>query len=246
METLGIDVGGSGIKGAPVDFEAGDFAADRIRIPTPQPATPQAVAEVVAEIVKAFPKTKRIGFGLPAIIRRQTALTAANIDDSWIGTDAAALFREATGMQCAVINDADAAGLAEMEYGAARGLDGTVVLLTLGTGIGSALFHNGQLFPNSEFGHLELKGGPAEKHAAASVREEEDLSWEEWAKRLNRYLKALERIIAPDHIIIGGGISKKHKIFFPLLKTRASLLPAELLNRAGIVGAALATKHPPV
>jgi len=236
---LGIDIGGTGIKGAPVDVATGSLVAQRRRIPTPQPATPDAVAEVVAELAQEFAWTGPIGATFPAVVRRGVVHTASNVDDSWIGTDAAALFRAATGTSVAVLNDADAAGVAEMGFGAGRDRPGTVVVLTLGTGIGSAIFVGGTLVPNTEFGRLEIRGKPAEHRAAESVRERKDLSWKEWAERLDEFLAPLEALLWPELIIVGGGVSKKADKFLPRLHARAELAPAALRNDAGIIGAAL-------
>ena len=240
MEALGIDVGGTGIKAAPVELETGQRMAKRKRISTPQPSTPEAVYEVIDEIVAHFGWTGPIGCALPAIVRSGVAWTAANIDDSWIGTDAQSDLTERLGLPVAVLNDADAAGLAENLLGAARDLDGVVLLLTLGTGIGSALFTDGVLVPNTELGHLEFKGGDAEFYAAARVVAD-SLSEREWASRLNEYLNHLERVLPPDHFIIGGGISKNFDQYSDLLHTQATITPARFRNRAGIIGAALAT-----
>ena len=244
---LGIDIGGSGIKGAPVDLKAGEFATDRQRIPTPEESTPEAVAEVVAEIVEHFEdeigKKQPVGITVPAVVHHGTVRTAANIDQSWIGTDADALFTERVGRQVHVVNDADAAGVAEMHYGAGRGNDGVVLLTTLGTGIGTALFMNGELLPNTELGHLELDGHDAETRAASSARENEDLSWEDWAERLQRYYSHVEDLLWPDLIIVGGGVSKKADKYLPLLHTRAPIVPAQLKNDAGIIGAAWQAQH---
>lgn len=239
---FGIDIGGSGIKGAPVDLVEGAFAADRLRIPTPSPATPAAVAEVVAQIVESFPDVAAgtpIGVTFPAVIQHGVARTAANVDKSWIGTDVDALMTQRLGRSVHVVNDADAAGLAEAHYGAARGVKGTVFVATLGTGIGSALIVDGHLVPNTELGHLEIGGEDYEKKAADSAREREDLSWEHWAKRLQKYFSAIEALLWPDLIVVGGGVSKKSEKFLPLLDLKAPIVPAALLNDAGIVGAAL-------
>lgn len=246
---LGIDIGGSGIKGAPVDLERGVLAADRVRIDTPAGALPKDVAKVVAKIVHSFsdpgeesdaPAEVVIGCTFPAVIRHGIALTASNVDHSWIGLDTEALFTEATGRTVHVLNDADAAGLAEMRYGAGRGRAGTVVLLTLGTGIGSAVFVDGILVPNTEFGHIEIRGKSAESRAAESVREDGDLSWSKWAKRLDEVIATLETLLCPDLFILGGGVSKKAGKFLDHLQARADIVPAALQNEAGIVGAALA------
>lgn len=238
---LGIDVGGSGIKGAPVDLDKGDFAKDRLRIDTPHPATPDAVANVVDQVVDHFEEetgASPIGITLPAVVIRGTVLSAANIDPAWLNTDAATLIEEHTGRAVTVLNDADAAGLAELHYGAAKGERGLVLLTTLGTGIGSALIYHGRLVPNSELGHLEMDGHDAETLAAASVKVREDLSWEAYIERLQRYYSMIERLFSPDLIVVGGGISRNADQFLPQLKLRATIVPAKLRNRAGIVGAA--------
>ena len=236
---LGIDIGGTGIKGAPVDTTTGELIADRFRIPTPHPATPDAVAGVVAEVATHFDWTGPIGATFPAVVKDGVVQTAANVDKSWVGADAAQLFTTAAGAPVTVLNDADAAGMAEMEFGVGKGRMDTVIVITLGTGIGSAVFSRGHLVPNTELGHLMIRGKEAEQRASESVREREGLSWKQWAKRLNEYLAHLEALHWPDLIVIGGGVSKKHEKFLPLLRTRAELVPAQLLNEAGIVGAAL-------
>ena len=237
---FGIDFGGSGIKGAPVDLDTGDFAAERVRLPTPDPSTPKAVAGVLADLLAQFPDSGGpVGVTVPGVVRHGLVHSAANIDKSWLGTDADALFTKATGRDVHVVNDADAAGLAEVRYGAAKGRRGLVIVTTLGTGIGSALVHDGVLVPNSELGHLEIDGKGAEKRAANSAREAEDLSWERWAKRLRKYYRTLEDLFSPDLFVVGGGVSKKADEFLPLLDLETEIVPATLLNRAGIVGAAL-------
>ncbi|MBN1666948.1 MAG: ROK family protein [Anaerolineales bacterium] len=240
MEILGIDVGGSGIKGAPVDVEKGELLAERYRIETPQPSKPKAVAEVVGEIARHFDWQGLIGAGFPAVIQHGYARTAANIHKSWINTNAAKLFSEKTGCPVTVINDADAAGLAEMRFGAGQGRSGVVLLVTIGTGLGTSIFIDGHLLPNTEFGHIEINCEDAELLASDSARKEHDLSWEKWAQRLDTYLLRLETLIWPDLIILGGGVSKKHAKFIPLLTVQAEVVPAETLNEAGIIGAALA------
>ena len=240
---FGIDIGGSGIKGGLVDLETGELDGERLRIVTPQPSTPDAVADVVAEIVEKFAWTGPIGVTLPCVVKRGVALTAANVDKGWVDTDAASLFAQRLGRQdgdVVVLNDADAAGMAEIRYGAGKDKSGVVVLLTFGTGIGSAVFLDGKLVPNTEFGHLEVDGHDAEKRAAASVKEEKDLSWEEWTNRVSRYLRTLEDLIWPDLVIAGGGVSKKADKWLPLLKVRTPVVAAALKNDAGIVGAAAA------
>lgn len=239
---LGIDIGGTGIKGAPVDTRTGELIAPRFRIPTPHPATPDAVAETVANVAEHFDWTGALGATFPAVVQHGTVRTAANVDESWIGKDAAALLGAACGAAVTVVNDADAAGIAEMEFGAGKHRHDTVIVVTLGTGIGSAVFVGGTLVPNTELGHLQIRGKDAERRAAESVREREGLSFKQWAKRLNEYFSALERLLWPDLIIVGGGISKKSDKFLPRLETRADVVPAQLRNEAGIVGAALAAR----
>lgn len=238
---LGIDVGGSGIKGAPVDLDTGELASKRQRIPTPRPATPDAVATVVDQLVDLFAEQTgdaAIGVTVPGVVVRGTVLSAANIDPTWLGVDAAALIREHTGRSVTVLNDADAAGVAELHYGAAKGVMGLIIVTTLGTGIGSALIHDGILIPNSELGHLEMDGQPAEKIAAASIKDIEGLTYEEYIPRLQRYFSMLERLFTPDLIIVGGGISKEADLFLPHLRLRTPIVPAKLRNQAGIIGAA--------
>ncbi|MBI3172828.1 MAG: ROK family protein [Chloroflexi bacterium] len=242
MEVLGIDVGGSGIKGAPVDIKTGRLLAERYRIKTPKSAEPRPVAEVVDKIARSFNWKGPIGIGFPAPIKSGVAMMAANISPEWVGVNADELFTKVTGCDCTLVNDADAAGLAEMSFGAGRGQAGTVILLTLGTGIGSAIFHSGHLLPNTEFGHLDMKGRDAEHRASDAARQREDLSWKKYARRLNRYLLEMEKLFWPDLFIVGGGISKQSEKFLPLLAIETPIIPAELLNDAGIVGAALAAK----
>lgn len=240
---FGIDIGGSGIKGALVDLEQGKLIGDRLRIDTPKPATPEAVAEVVAEVVGGFEWEGPVGVTLPAVVKKGVAHTAANIDPSWIGTDADALFAKQLGRDVkdvAMLNDADAAGMAEIRFGDPAARKGVVALLTFGTGIGSAVFHDGKLVPNTELGHIEVDGHDAEKKAAASVKDIEGLSYPEWAKRVHRYLTALENLIWPDLFIVGGGVSKKSEKWVPLLDIRTKVVVASLQNNAGIVGAAAA------
>lgn len=237
---LGIDVGGSGIKGAPVDLVTGELAAERKRIKTPAASTPQAVAGVLDELVDAFdlPADVPVGVAFPAPMDHGVVRFIANLDKSWKGVDLPELVREATGRRCTAINDADAAGVGEQRYGAAKGVDGVVLVVTLGTGIGSALIVDGVLVPNTELGHLEIDGHDAETRAADSARERENLSWEAWAQRLQRYFETVEMLLSPDLIVIGGGVSKHHEKYLPLLDLRAPLVPATLRNAAGIVGAA--------
>jgi len=239
VHCLGIDIGGSGIKGAPVAVSTGELTAERHRIETPQPSTPDAVADVVARLVDHFGWEGPIGATFPAVVRNGVVLTAANVDKSWIGTDAAKLFGARTGRDVVVMNDADLAGVAEMRFGAGKGVKGEVVMITLGTGIGSALFYEGVLVPNTELGHLELDAQDAEALASGRAREEDDLSWKAWAKRVSAYLHSLEDLLWPDLFIIGGGVSKRAEKFVPHLDIRTPVVPAALLNNAGIVGAAL-------
>ncbi len=242
MQLLGIDIGGSGIKGAIVDAAAGQLVSDRHRIDTPAGALPQAVAEVVAQLAKHFNWKGAIGCTFPAIVHHGVTLSAANVDQSWIGTDAKKLFEKSTGLPVQIINDADAAGIAEIEFGAGRGRNGLVIMLTFGTGIGSAMFLDGKLMPNSELGHLEIRGKDAEHRASAKVKEDKDLSWAKWAERVNEYLARVEFLFSPDLFIIGGGVSKRHEKFLPFLKTRAEIVPAQFFNDAGIIGAAMSAK----
>lgn len=240
MQALGIDIGGSGIKGAPVDIKTGKLLAERIRIKTPKGAKPVPVAEVVAEIAQTFKwKKKPIGIGFPAPIKHGVAMMAANISQKWVGVNADELFTSVTACLCRVGNDADVAGMAEMAFGAGKGQMGSVIMLTLGTGIGSAIYYNGHLIPNTEFGHLQMNGMDAEHRASAAIRDREKLSWKKYAKRLNAYLNEMEKLFWPDLFIIGGGISKDHEKFLPLLKVQARIVPAQFQNEAGIVGAAL-------
>ncbi len=243
MEILGIDIGGSGIKGALVDTETGEMLTDRYRIPTPKPATPDAVTTTVAEIVKYFNWNGITGCGFPAVVKNEVARTAANIDDAWIGVNVSKMISSKTGCPTHVSNDVDAAGWAEIKFGAAKDVPGVVLILALGTGIGSSLFLNGTQVPNTEFGHILMHGNIAEKYAANSVREKKDLSWKKWGKRLNEYLNYVESIIHPDLIILGGGVSKYHEQFFPYLKCRTTIIPAKLRNHAGIIGAACSAEY---
>jgi polyphosphate glucokinase len=240
MIIFGVDVGGTGIKGARVDTEKGELLEERVRLVTPQPATPDNVSDCVAGLVQQFRWEGPIGCGFPAVIRQGKVYTAANIDPSWIGTDAKTLFEQKTRCKTTLINDADAAGLAEMQFGAGRGHEGLVLMLTVGTGIGTALFTKGVLVPNSELGHIEIRGKEAEQRASEKVREDKDLSWKKWSARFNEFLMTIEKLIWPDLIIIGGGISKHFERFAPYLTIQAQVRPAQLLNEAGIIGAALA------
>ncbi|WP_336033161.1 polyphosphate--glucose phosphotransferase [Geodermatophilus sp. FMUSA9-8] len=240
MQGFGVDIGGSGIKGCLVDLEAGTLIGERMRVETPQPSLPEAVYDVVAGIVSSFGWTGRIGCTYPGVMKKGVAHTAANMDKSWIGTDVDGGLTALVPGTVETLNDADAAGLAEMRYGAGRGRDGVVLMLTFGTGIGSALFIDGHLVPNTEFGHIQVDGHDGERRASAAVREREELSYPEWAARVDRYLDVLEGGLWPDLIIVGGGVSKKAHKWVPLLTTRTPVVPAELQNDAGIVGAALA------
>lgn len=240
-EVLGIDIGGSGIKGARVDVAGGNLVTERIRIKTPQPSVPEAVAEVVAAVAEECGLTEVIGCTFPAIVQHGVVRSAANVDPAWIGTDGTELFSERLGRSVVVLNDADAAGLAEMRFGAGRGESGVVLLLTFGTGIGSALFVDGRLVPNTELGHLFMSDGSvAEDEAAARLREEEELTWDEWIQKVQAYLDHIDRLFSPDLVIFGGGISKNSDQFLHRLRTGYRLVPAELRNNAGIAGAALA------
>lgn len=240
MTLLGIDIGGTGIKGAPVDTETGQLTAERLRIPTPQPALPNAVADVVEQIAAHFNYRGPAGITFPAVVKKGVIYTAANVDDSWIGTNAGDLFSRHVGGPAYVVNDADAAGVAEMRFGAGKDRPGVVIMVTLGTGIGSAVFLDGKLLPNSEFGHLQIRGRDAEKRASEKVREDKKLSWKQWSKRLSEFLNEMEKLFSPDLFIIGGGISKKSEKFFPHLKTKTEVIvvPAQMRNEAGIIGAA--------
>ncbi len=241
---IGVDIGGTGVKAALVDLDRGELASERLRIETPHPATPEAVTDVVDELVAELGGAPAIGVTVPAVVQSGVVRTAANIDDSWVGADAGKLFGERLGVPCTVLNDADAAGIAEMRFGAGRGRDGVVIVVTLGTGIGSALFAGGVLVPNTELGHLEFKGDDAEKYAAGLVREREDLSWKHWGHRVGRYLRMLDHLFSPELLIIGGGVSKKFTHYDGYIRDKmdrdTEVVPAQTLNAAGIVGAALA------
>ncbi|MDX1439924.1 MAG: ROK family protein [Rubricoccaceae bacterium] len=244
-KALGIDIGGSGVKGAPVHLKRGELLTERFRIPTPDPATPTAVAQAVKEIAAHFEWTGPIGCTVPGLVRDGVVELAANLDSSWNGTAATKLLRKATKRKVAVINDADAAGLAEMKYGAGKDQKGVILVLTFGTGIGSALFLNRRLVPNTEFGHLQYEGILAEEHAAHSIREAEEMEWDTWAReRVQDVLDHIEFLLSPDLIIVGGGVSRPDRWaeFGHLLRTRARLAPAKLGNNAGIVGAGIAAR----
>ncbi|MFE1784175.1 polyphosphate--glucose phosphotransferase [Streptomyces sp. NPDC059506] len=241
MNAFGVDIGGSGIKGAPVDLDRGELAQERHKVLTPQPSKPAAVAEKVAEVVAHFDWRGPVGVTVPAVVTDGVTRSAANIDQDWIDCDARGLLSDRLGLPVVLLNDADAAGVAEMSFGAGRGRRGTVIVLTLGTGIGSALFVDGTLVPNTELGHLELNGHDAEKKASSRAREDEDLTWQQWARRVQKYLRHVEMLFSPDLFVIGGGVSRKADKFLPLIEgVRAEIVPAELRNNAGIVGAAMA------
>ena len=240
---LGIDIGGSGVKGAIVDTKEGVLLTERYRIPTPQPATPEAVAEVIKQIAGHFKWEGPIGAGFPGVIQQGVARTAANVDNSWIDLNLNKLFSKATGCPVHVVNDADAAGMAEMKFGAGKGRKGTVMLITVGTGLGTVIFSDGNLLPNLEMGHLILHGADAELYASDAARKRDKLDWNTWAGRFNEYLLRVEELVWPDRIIIGGGASKKGDKFFHHLTTKAKVVPAKLMNEAGIVGAAMVSKY---
>lgn len=236
---FGIDIGGSGMKAAVVDLDTGHLLTARHRIPTPHPATPDAMADVVRVLVEHDEWTRPLGVAFPAVVDHGVVHSAANIDKSWVGVDADLLFSTACGLDVAMVNDADAAGVAEMRYGAGKGVPGVVIMLTFGTGIGSGLFVDGVLVPNTELGHLELDGHDAETHAAASVREREGIGWKEWSTRVQHYLRHVERLFSPDLFIVGGGASKSHEKWLPQIQIGTRIVPAVMQNSAGIVGAAL-------
>jgi polyphosphate glucokinase len=241
MQAFGIDIGGTGIKGAPVDLDTGKLATDRKKILTPHPATPEAVTEVVKEVAGSFGWTGVTGATFPGVVMGGIIRSAANVDKTWIGADAAGLFGKAIGTDVAVLNDADAAGIAEMTFGAGVGEKGNVLMLTFGTGVGSALFTGGLLVRNTEFGHLEIRGKDAEKRASEHAKVEHGWGWKEWTERVSEYLQCAEALVCPDLIIVGGGISKESDKWIPMLTgVRARIMPATLLNDAGIVGAAMA------
>jgi polyphosphate glucokinase len=239
MRILGIDVGATGIKGAVVDLTTGALVTRRHRVRTPDPSTPAAVARVTGALVRRLGWKGKIGIGMPGPIKEGRVMTAINMHRTWIGTEAVPLYEGATGCRVKVLNDADAAGLAEMRFGAGRGKKGIVIVLTLGTGIGSSLFVDGRLVPNIEFGQIEIRGKTGEQRAAARVRKERELTWEQWGKRLDEYLGRLEELTWPDLMILGGGASRKAEKFLPLLHTRAGIVPARFRNEAGIIGAAI-------
>ena len=237
-KALGIDIGGTGIKGAIVDVDSGNLCSERVRLPTPQPSTPAEVTAVVVQLLQQLSWDGPVGCGFPSIVRRGVVQLASNVSEEWIGVNVPERFAQATGCPVSVVNDADAAGLAEIRFGAGRERRGVVLVVTLGTGIGSALFVDGLLVPNTEFGHLEIDGRNAERWAAGVVREREGLSWKKWAKRVDRVLQRMQLHLSPDLIILGGGVSKKHQKFLKHLTVETEVIPAQLRNQAGIVGAA--------
>jgi polyphosphate glucokinase len=247
MEVLGIDIGGSGIKGALVDTETGEMVSNRFRIPTPQPSKPEPVIDVIQQIVQHFDYQGPLGVGFPGVVVDGVTLTAANVDNEWIDYPAAQAIGQKTGGETMVRNDADVAGIAEMRYGAGRGVKGTVMIFTLGTGIGSVMFVNNQIVPNLELGHIYARNRKkdAEYHASDRARKRDGLNWREWGQRLNAYFNYMEDLFSPNMIIIGGGISKKHKKFLPYIRLRAEVVPAQLLNEAGIIGAAVMVETSP-
>jgi polyphosphate glucokinase len=243
MLGFGVDIGGSGIKGAAVDLEGGGLATERFKIPTPQPSTPPAVATAVAQVVDHFGWQGPLGCTFPAVVQEGVARTAANVDRSWIGTNIETVIGATTGLPVTAVNDADAAAIAEMYWGAAKGVKGLVVIVTLGTGIGTALLHDGVLIPNSELGHIELEGQDYEMKASAAAREREALPWDKWAKRLQRYFSALEAYLRPNLFIVGGGVSRRSEKFLPLLNLSTPIMPARFQNEAGIAGVAYMAAH---
>ncbi|MDM4761964.1 ROK family protein [Galbitalea sp. SE-J8] len=248
---LGVDIGGTGIKGAVVDTETGELTSDRIKLPTPPGGEPDGIVATVVEIVEqlgaGLSADAPVGVCFPAVVKHGRTMSAANVSDRWIGLEAETLFEKALGRDIQFVNDADAAGYAEVRYGAAKDRGGLIMLTTLGTGIGTALIYNGVLVPNTELGHLELRGKDAELRAAYSAKERRNLSWRAWAKQLQRYYATLERLFSPDLFIVGGGVSKNYEEFFPLLELNTEIVPAALRNNAGILGAAaLAVPGDPV
>lgn len=239
MQALGIDIGGSGVKGAIVDLERGELASERVRYDTPTESFPEAVAPLVAQLVEDCRWSGPVGVTFPGIVYHGVIKTAANVDKRWENVDAVKLFEQVTRRPVRVLNDADAAGVAEMTFGAGRNQPGVTIMLTFGTGIGTAIFLDGKLLPNTELGHLQVRGKDAEHRAAARIRKEEKLSWEEWAARVDEYLAKIEFFFSPDLLIIGGGVSRKYDKFLHFLNTRARVVPAQLLNEAGIIGAAM-------
>jgi polyphosphate glucokinase len=243
MKTLGVDIGGSGVKGAIVDTRTGKLLSNRIRLKTPMPATPRDVAKTVARLARRLEWKGPVGCCMPGPLRHGTIMAIANLDKSWVGKNASEVFTRSCGVRVTALNDADAAGMAEMRFGAGKGARGVVVVVTLGTGIGSALFVDGRLVPNTEFGQIQIRGKTAEARASARVRKVEDLSWDRWSKRVNEYFLQLENLLWPDLIIVGGGVSRKAGRFIPHISTRARVVPALLRNEAGLIGAALAARR---
>lgn len=240
MAVIGIDIGGSGIKGVPVDLETGEFVGERYRLPTPEKAKPDDVAQTVDKVLKHFDWTGLAGAGFPAAIQNGTALTAANIHVTWINTNVEKLLKEATGCPFYVLNDADAAGIAEMRFGVGQQRQkGVVIMITIGTGLGTALFVDGKLVPNTELGHIEIRGKDAERRASDAARQKKNMSWEEWGTKFSEYLSRMEALFWPDLFILGGGTSKYFDQFMPYLNLRTEVVTARLLNQAGIIGAAL-------
>ena len=245
MEALGIDIGGTGIKGAPVDLATGKLLTERKKIATPRPATPEAVTEVVREVAQSFGWTGPVGATFPGVVTSGTIRTAANVDKSWVGTDAASMFGKVLDTDVVVLNDADAAGIAEMTFGAGVGVKGSVLMLTFGTGVGSALFTDGVLVPNTEFGHIEIRGKDAEKRASENAKVARGWGWKDWTQRVSEYLQRMEALLSPGLIIVGGGISKEGDKWIPMLTgVQAKVVAATLHNDAGIVGAAMAAGGP--
>ncbi|CAA9434567.1 MAG: Polyphosphate glucokinase [uncultured Rubrobacteraceae bacterium] len=240
MDVFGLDIGGSGIKGASVNAESGELLGERVRVPTPEAATPDEVVAAAIEVVSRSGWDGPVGCGFPGVVKEGVIRTAANVADEFIGFDLQTRLQKELGTPVRIVNDADAAGLAEMRWGAGRGVEGTVLMLTIGTGIGTALFIEGKLVPNTELGHIEMHGREAELWAADRIRKVEDLSWKKWARRIEEYLQKMEALLWPDLMIIGGGVSKKSEKFLPKIETRTRVVPAEMLNEAGIAGAALA------
>ncbi|MFC2088554.1 polyphosphate--glucose phosphotransferase [Calditrichota bacterium] len=243
MIILGVDIGGSGIKAAPVDIKTGKLLAERYRIPTPNPSTPTAVADSINKIRKQFNWTGKIGCGFPAVINNGIVCTASNIDKKWLGVDVIQILKKTTGCKLVVLNDADVAGIAEMKFGAGKKVSGLTIIITVGTGIGTAMFTGKKLVPNTEFGHLMLNGMIAEHYASDAVRKNENLSWKNWTFRFNEFLSEIDRLLWPDLIIIGGGASKKFEKYSHYLETKTKIIPAKLLNNAGIIGAALTARN---
>jgi len=242
MDVLGIDIGGTGMKGAIVDTAKGKLVTERFRVATPGKATPKSMVKRIKEIVDHFSWLGPIGCGFPGVVKHEMIQTAANVDDKWVGKDLSALIKKATGCKAHILNDVDAAGMAEVKFGAGKDKDGTILVANFGTGIGTTFFIDGKQFPNTELGHIKMHGKVAEKYCANSIRKKKDLSWKEWGGRVNEYFQYVEFLFWPDMIIFGGGISKHHSEFFKYIDTKAELVPAAFFNNAGIVGAAVAAK----